>query len=137
MSYIAPLHHGWPPIDVAALAEEETKVEKREKLREGKMNAKEELLKHANGRILKCAEITIDIYGKDPVTEALKCGWTFGDYEAFLNALDVEYYDGYGGQALFGILWWNDGVTWSERGEYDGSEWWEDRAIPEIPETLL
>jgi hypothetical protein len=27
--------------------------------------------------------------------------------------------------------------VWAERGEYDGSEWWEIREYPEIPNDLL
>ncbi|QNI21485.1 hypothetical protein [Salmonella phage 3sent1] len=34
---------------------------------------------------------------------------------------------------LYGNVWFTDG-TWLERGEYDGSEWWEYKATPAIPE---
>jgi hypothetical protein len=49
--------------------------------------------------------------------------------------LDFEYNDGYGSQKLFGIIWFTDG-TWSTRGEYDGSEWWEYHVVPDIPTDL-
>jgi len=49
-----------------------------------------------------------------------------------LQVLDFRYDGGYGGQELFGTVWLKDG-TWMERGEYDGSEWWEHRTRPEIP----
>mgnify|MGYP000630626643 CR=1 FL=1 len=63
------------------------------------------------------------------------------DYEKYFQQetevidLDFEYDSGYGGQNLFGTIWYEDG-TWSERGEYDGSEWWEHRERPQIPEEL-
>jgi hypothetical protein len=37
---------------------------------------------------------------------------------------------------LFGTVWLEDGM-WMERGEYDGSEWWELMRRPEIPSTLI
>ena len=52
-----------------------------------------------------------------------------------LDLLDFEYDNGYGTQEVFGVVWFADG-TWAERGEYDGSEWWEHHTIPEIPEHL-
>lgn len=45
------------------------------------------------------------------------------------------YNNGYGSQLLYGTIWMKDG-TWFDRGEYDGSEWWEYRRRPEIPENL-
>lgn len=50
-------------------------------------------------------------------------------------ALDFEYHNGYGGQNFFGVIWYEDG-TWSSRGEYDGSEWWEYNAVPDVQEEL-
>lgn len=48
----------------------------------------------------------------------------------FLEALDsMDYDNGYGSQHLFGTIVFKDG-TWLERGEYDGSEWWEYRKLP-------
>lgn len=44
----------------------------------------------------------------------------------------IEYDAGYGSQELSGTIWYTDG-TWSERVEYDGSEWWAYRCRPEIP----
>lgn len=46
----------------------------------------------------------------------------------------IEYNPGYGTQHLYGTVVYKDG-SWKERGEYDGSEWWEHRSIPEEPET--
>jgi hypothetical protein len=45
------------------------------------------------------------------------------------------YYNGYGSQELFGIIWYVDG-SWSERVEYDGSEWWGYRSCPKIPSNV-
>lgn len=53
----------------------------------------------------------------------------------FDNLKEVDYYSGYGMQIIYGYVWFKDG-TWLERGEYDGSEWWEYKATPEIPEML-
>ena len=52
-----------------------------------------------------------------------------------LEQLDFEYYNSYGGQELFGTIWYTDS-TWSTRGEYDGSEWWEYNVVPDIPVEL-
>ena len=57
------------------------------------------------------------------------------EYDNFIKKLDVEYDDGYGGQELGGIIWLKDG-TWMDRGEYDGSEWWNHQVCPEIPDEL-
>ena len=46
------------------------------------------------------------------------------------------YDNSYGGQELFGMIWMKNG-DWLERGEYDGSEWWEYKTCPEIPAELL
>lgn len=55
------------------------------------------------------------------------------DIEDFLDNLDFKYDSGFGGQSLYGNVWFADG-TWLERGEYDGAEWWEYKATPAIPE---
>ena len=49
-----------------------------------------------------------------------------------LKPLDFEYDSGYGGQELFGTIWFKDG-TWASRREYDGSEWWEYNECPPLP----
>ena len=33
-------------------------------------------------------------------------------------------------------IWLMEEGTWIERGEYDGSEWWEYRECPSIPDEL-
>ena len=54
----------------------------------------------------------------------------------FLDQIDFEYDNGFGCQELFGTIWYEDG-TWSSRGEYDGSEWWEYNSCPKIPKEFL
>lgn len=48
---------------------------------------------------------------------------------------EIQYYDGYGIQELYGYVVFNDN-TWLEREEYDGSEWWEYRSIYKILEII-
>ena len=99
-------------------------------------NARQELLLAISGESpLKCANIDLDKYYGDYEPIILKVGYTQEDYEEFLRKLDFEYDSGYGGQVLFGTLWHEDG-SWQERGEYDGSEWWEHKQLPTIPEFL-
>ena len=50
--------------------------------------------------------------------------------------LEFEYDSRYGGQELFGTIWLKEEGCWYERGEYDGSEWWEYRECPQVPSDL-
>lgn len=89
------------------------------------INAKEELLNHIEDREVEYVYITIG----DPLYSKI-CK---GTLEEVLPKLENVVYDsGFGIQELFGTIWYTDG-TWSERGEYDGSEWWEHRERPKIP----
>jgi hypothetical protein len=54
----------------------------------------------------------------------------------FFEELDFEYDDCFGNQEIFGTVWFLDG-TYSDRGEYDGSEWWRTHRTPEIPKKLI
>ena len=96
-------------------------------------NAKEEFIGHVAGKQVLCAIIQREenYDDKKPVA-ILKSGFTDSEYVTFLNALDFEYDSGFGGQELFGDIWYKDG-TWSDRGEYDGSEWWQHQQVPKIP----
>jgi hypothetical protein len=89
------------------------------------MNAKEELITHISSREVEYVyverKITYDKY------ESIE-----GKLDDVLVKLDFEYDNGYGGQELTGAIWYTDG-TWSERGEYDGSEWWEHKERPPLP----
>jgi hypothetical protein len=108
------------------------------------MNAKQELISHLL-RIDKkmiCATISKSIWNFDEKEEEssvnefnLKMIYSAEDYDKFLSDLDFEYDNGYGLQELYGTVWFSDGV-WMERGEYDGSEWWEIHTYPKIPVEL-
>jgi hypothetical protein len=105
------------------------------------MNAKEELLSNSEGFTIKCAYIHGDNCWRDEddppaPTYLLKVNHSEEDLQNFLNSLDFNYNAGFGGQELFGEVWFTDG-TWMDRGEYDGSEWWNHQIMPEIPESLL
>jgi hypothetical protein len=97
-------------------------------------NAKLEMIRHIGERVVLCAKVT---YGRDYCDNrkvfVLGVGHTPADRDAFFQSLDFVYDDGYGSQELYGNIWYDDG-TWSDRGEYDGSEWWQYQSVPEIPE---
>lgn len=100
------------------------------------INAKRELLNNIPRFVkIKCAAIYEDDYDQTTVRFKLKLGHSQEELESFLSCLDYNYDNGYGGQHLFGYIWLDDG-TWLERGEYDGSEWWEHKLINDIPEFL-
>ena len=106
-------------------------------------NAKEEFLKVTKYCTVVCAEISIgSLYIGDlnneiesPIVAKLPVGFTQEQLDKFLNTIDVNYDNGYGGQELFGMIWCENGI-WFDRGEYDGSEWWNGNRYPEIPEYL-
>lgn len=69
-------------------------------------------------------------YDDDRCVIELRSNRTEQDEFSFLETLaSIDYDNGYGGQELFGTIVFKDG-TWLERGEYDGSEWWEHRKLP-------
>ena len=89
------------------------------------MNVRKELIKHIGDREVKHVHITVSDENESVRTIA-------GTLDEVLPQLDFEYDSGYCRQELFGNVWYADG-TWSERGEYDGSEWWEHKECPPIP----
>lgn len=102
-------------------------------------NCYNEFISHVNestkSRVI-CAEIKHDPnYGENVRTFSLKQGHTPDEYEDFLKSLNFSYDSGYGSQKVFGFIWYEDG-TWSELGEYDGSEWWAYKVLPVIPDHL-
>jgi len=108
-------------------------------------NAREEFLNAIGTNIVECATITYDacslweMSDEEPSQSQdilLKRGYTQEEFEQFLNKLDFKYDSGYGGQELFGTVWFENG-TWMERGEYDGSEWWTIQSRPQIPKELI
>jgi hypothetical protein len=62
----------------------------------------------------------------------LHVGHSTGEKTDFDEFMDRGYDPGYGGQELFGTIWFSD-HRWADRGEYDGSEWWNIHAFPDPP----
>ena len=56
------------------------------------------------------------------------------DIKDFLN---VDYDSGYGGQEIACDLLLVGKDFWLERHEYDGSEWWEFKRFPNMPEMTI
>lgn len=105
-------------------------------------NAKKELVRSLDDITkrysvsVKCAWITHQDYSEtDIVHDHLLIGFSNIEFTDFMEKLDFDYDDGFGGQELFGQVWFDDD-SWMERGEYDGSEWWEYKRSPEIPAYL-
>ena len=104
-------------------------------------NAKEELQKHLqdcetdNRKLIAACVYRLESkqYNVKKLHIELYADHTQEELENFWNALDFLYDDGYGRQFLTGNLWFSDG-TWSDRREYDGSEWWEHHAVPSLPQ---
>ena len=77
--------------------------------------------------------------GKSPEKDVKWVGSANGKYaitwkEFKKIASQVEYDNGYGGQEIANDLVVVGKNWWLERGEYDGSEWW---AIKKLPEKQL
>ena len=53
--------------------------------------------------------------------------------ENFVTCADMEYDDGYGSQDVAMDLVVVGENWWLERHEYDGSEWWEYKELPQKP----
>lgn len=99
------------------------------------MNAKSEFIANTNGLNILCCQINVETNNGKNIEAKLTTGWCQDEYDAFIKSIDVEYDNGYGGQRLFGTIWFTDG-TWSDRGEYDGSEWYDHHVCPVIPTEL-
>ena len=98
------------------------------------INAKAEILEAVKGKEVSLIKIVFD---GDPFGSKPK-RLIEGSLDTVLPMLDFVYDDGYGSQELFGFIWYTDG-SWSERGEYDGSEWWVHKKRPDkniIIETI-
>lgn len=88
------------------------------------INAKEELLEHIKDRPVEYVRVTYKpSHNKSTTYE--------GVLDSVINNIDFSYNNWYVRQQLFGTIWYADG-SWSEREEYDGSEWWEHKYRPEI-----
>lgn len=99
-------------------------------------SAKEEFLEEIKDKKLLCAKIGInkEKYGRNITWYILKNNYTKEDFDNFCKDLDFEYDSGYGSQELFGIILFED--SYSDRGEYDGAEWWENHKMPTIEEVI-
>lgn len=103
-------------------------------------NAADEFNAHvkSTGCTVMCAKVSFgdDSYEWiDAEVHILKRGYSASDLASFIDGISQAYDSGYGCQEVFGTIWYTDG-TWSSRGEYDGSEWWEHNKRPEIDEDL-
>lgn len=105
------------------------------------MNAKQELLEildkvKSRQFTLLCADITYEgNYDEPNELIRLPLHYTEEQLNSFYNSLDFNYNNGYGSQHLFGTVWLKYGA-WLERWEYDGSEGWELKTCPAIPNYL-
>ena len=105
------------------------------------MNAKDEFITHTskvNAGVI-CALLIRKVFDSESYEYAnieyiLPVNYTADEYEKFLNEINFEYDEGFGRQEIAGVIIYDD-KSWSERGEYDGSEWWEYKRLPEIPES--
>lgn len=62
-----------------------------------------------------------------------RCDWE--TFSALASA--INYDNGYGGAEIPEDLVVVGASWWLERGEYDGSEWWEFKSLPMGPEQFL
>lgn len=95
------------------------------------VNCMEEFLEETEGRDILCAKIDCG-----DLSAELRVGYSKEEYAAFLKRINYEYDSGFGQQEVFGFIWYKGG-TWSERAEYDGSEWWAYKSCPEIPAAMI
>lgn len=65
-------------------------------------------------------------------TEKEKATW-----DSFASVADFDYDNGFGGEVIDTALLVVGKDFWLERHEYDGSEWWEFKALPFEPETVI
>lgn len=99
------------------------------------MNARKEFLDEIKGRKLVCAKIGIDVDWPDNKKWfVLKNKYNDKDFDDFCSQIDIEYDAGYGSQELFGMILFDD--SYSDRGEYDGSEWWENHKMPTVENIM-
>ena len=98
------------------------------------MNAKKELLEDLKsiGKEIKdivAINISYGYYDKKKILMSNSLT------EESLKLLDFEYDEEDVCQELFGTILFSDN-TWMERGEYDGSEWWEFHKPTTIEDVL-
>lgn len=59
------------------------------------------------------------------------------DIDKFIELADTEYDESYGSPKVAENLLIVGYNWWLERHEYDGSEWWEYKSMPEMPENKI
>ena len=81
---------------------------------------------------IKWADVSYGYYSPE-IFSTVASNHTKDDVRRFLEFLrGINYDDGFGTQHLFGTVVFNDG-SWNERWEYDGSEGWSHKSIPQEP----
>lgn len=93
-------------------------------------NLKDETLKHLERHSKTVEDIDYCHIHNDSYFDDEKQDYCKGEFNP--DALNFNYDSGFGGQEVNGFIVYKDG-TWSERGEYDGSEWWEYKSKPTLP----
>jgi len=89
------------------------------------------LLKETSHVIEAYGKSTSDVLFVSLTNKSGKEGWfTWGE---FSKLADFEYDRGYGRREINDSLKIVGEDFWLERHEYDGSEWWEFKTLPEIP----
>lgn len=88
------------------------------------------LLEETLGCLARNGKSTSDVHwvessSKEPVSFS---------WDEFASLASFEYDDGYGGNNIPLSLKIVGDDWWLERGEYDGSEWWEFKTLPIKPE---
>jgi hypothetical protein len=101
-------------------------------------NCKDDFIKQIKNHELKCAFISYEDHNNKTCNEiVLPINFTDEELKEFLAKLDFTYDDSFrSNQYIFGTIWYKDG-TWSERKDYELSEWWEYRECPTIPRRLI
>ena len=97
-------------------------------------NVMQELLDVLERIDLKFEDImfaNVVLHESDRIKAFLPPGWQDADMDCFKSQLTrMGYYNsGYGCQTLYGTIVFKNSA-WLERGEYDGSEWWELKKMP-------
>lgn len=96
----------------------------------------ENLLKETLAKLAESGKSPTDVRFVTVIREAEK-GSPVGTWDEFASFADFDYDDGYGGAEINGSLKIVGDDWWLERGEYDGSEWWEFKTIPARPDKPL
>lgn len=89
---------------------------------------------------------TLAINNKSPAdvkwVGVLERGWNervsyHFSWDEFAAAAEFRYNSSYGGQNVEASLVVVGDAWWLERGEYDGSEWWEFKTLPTKPDKHI